>query len=77
MSKETNEPLWVKGELRAPYLAMSNHKIISKNPKLEQLYIEKNEQSIQHFQEFLGCKGLNACRLVRGDGIHYPIAWKS
>ena len=41
ISKETNEPLWVRAELRAPLLVINNHRLIFEDLKLEPHYIEK------------------------------------
>jgi len=61
ISKETNEPLWVRAELRTPHLVISNHRFIFEDPKLVPLYIEKQEQVIRHFEDIfilLGDRGL-------------------
>lgn len=50
MSKETNKPLWVRAELRAPHLVIRNLNITFMDPKLAEIYIAKQEQVIHHFE---------------------------
>lgn len=49
ITKEASEPLYIRLELVIPKAIISNHNIISADPKLSPRYLETKEQVILHF----------------------------
>jgi len=64
MTKEIEEPLWIRIELQGPRLIIANHRVIEEDPIMVAKYIEKQEQTIC----MRGCKhvkeGATPCHTI-------------
>lgn len=54
MTKEENEPLYIKEKLIIPRANIRNHSIIYIDPQLSPRYLEKQEHAIIHLKDILG-----------------------
>lgn len=78
MTKEEKELLYIRAELVSPKVIISNHNIISINPKLAPWYMETYEQAILHFEDtfrLLGIENLQACQR-RWHGLPHSLQIK-
>ena len=65
LTRENNEPLFIKSKQSNPKALVSTHNLIASDPQLAPRYLASQEQEISHFEDMF--------RLL-GDGTHCHTA---
>jgi len=70
LSREQNEPLFIRAEQSNPMAIINNHNLITNDPQLVARYLASQEQKISHFEDMF--------RLLEDNSIHaYLRRWNT